>query len=137
MVNSTDPPFFEQVRTPNVSGQNVNSWSMGNPGREPVVVPWTVDCVPVVPVYRSRTLICYIIQCSSPAGEGAHTCLHLLCRIGTTPSISRLVDLSPVQLFPFSCNLSVSSILRLDFPTCLSRHFFLMNEQTLPHSCGL
>ena len=79
-----------------MSGQNVNSWSVGDPGHEPVVVPWTVDCVPVVPVYRSRTLICYVVQCSSPAGEGAHTCLHLLCRIGTTPSISRLVDFSPV-----------------------------------------
>ena len=39
---------------------------------------------------QSRFLIYYIVPCPSPASEGAHTCLHLLCRAGTTPSISSI-----------------------------------------------
>ena len=57
---------------------------MGDPVREPVVVPWTVDCIPVVPANLASLFITSYLVLSTPATRRLiHVCICFVT--GTTP----------------------------------------------------
>ena len=62
---------------------------MGDLVREPVVVPWTVDCVPVVPANLASLFITSYLVLSTPATRRLiHVCICFAT--GTTPSVSSI-----------------------------------------------
>ena len=95
---------------------------MGVPVREPVIVPWTVDYVPVVPASLDPLFVASYPVLSTPA---ARRLIHVyICfATGTTPAILRFFTLSTavplvviisvrfVISFRFSDSSMVSSLL--------------------------
>ena len=104
MVNFTNP-LQDKLSYLMYVGQTVNSQEIGG-GRwmcwvwEPVVVSWSGDCVPVVPVGLDPLFITSFLNVHSCL-KGAHTCLHLQNSC-TTPSIPSICDQSLLP-FVFSC----------------------------------
>ena len=77
---------------------------MGDPVREPVVVPWTVDCVPVVPANLASLFITSYLVLSTPATRRLiHVCICFAT--GTTPI--DFFDLSTNRFFGLTSLCSV------------------------------
>ena len=91
---------------------------MGDPVREPVVVPWTVDCVPVVPANLASLFITSYLVLSTPATRRLiHVCICFAT--GTTPidffdlSTNRFFGLTSLfVLLIFTCDFVISSTCR-------------------------
>ena len=99
---------------------------MGVPVREPVIVPWTVDCVPVVPASLDPLFVASYPVLSTPA---ARRLIHVyICfPTGTTPAILRFVALSmAVPLVVIICQFVSLSV--FDSPIRLWCLLFLVNK---------
>ena len=65
---------------------------MGVPVREPVIVPWTVDCVPVVPASLDPLFVASYPVSTPAARRLIH--VYICFSTGTTLAILRFVTLS-------------------------------------------